>query len=184
MDIHGFSSDLEYIPEGSTLLLDGNSFVWYICEQVTLYHNNIKNDRRYGGDYVALDEMAKRELQRLQSDLGFTVIVFFDGPQSSFKGDASARRRKMNLDTWYKFHRLIHGSTSVELDDLPIPLLAVEQFQQTLTDINGNPANKSIRIIQSKYEATKDMAVACVKGNRNNEANGNPRRLYCCSGDT
>lgn len=184
MDIHGFASELEYIPEGSTLLLDGNSFVWYLCDQVTYYHNSIKNERRYGGHYVALDEMAKRELHRLQNDFGLTVIVFLDGPQSYFKGDFSAKRRKLNLDTWYKFHRLLHGSTSIELDDLPIPLLAVEQFQQTLAEINNSPTEKSIRIIQSKFEATKDMAVACVKGNKNNEANGSSKRLYCCSGDT
>lgn len=169
----------EVVPQHSTLLMDGYGFVYYLIEKATLAFHKMKVDVTLGGDYLGLDEIIRNELKRLQS-LGFTIIVFMDGPTSYLKGDTTAKRRQQRLESYYKHYQLIHGVAGIDVDELPLPILTIDQFMVTLGVINKGKQMKNIKVVHCQYEADQEMALYCVKNNAKPNARG---RFYCCSAD-
>lgn len=166
----------ETIEKNSVLLLDGCGFVFFLLEKGTQKYHKIKVDRSKAGDYLGLDELIRAEFKRLQS-LGFNIEVFIDGASTHLKTDTISKRKHQRMESSYLHYQYVNGTNGVNVDQLPLPILAMEQFHCTLTAINRNSKLQPIKVVHCKFEADQEMALTCVRGNLMGI------KHYCCSGD-
>jgi hypothetical protein len=179
----------ENVKRGSTLLVDGNGFLFHLLnEQVYNLYKDVepKFEREYGGNYKELSQIIRLELDRLVKMLGFDCIFYFDGGDSFFKGDTTEKRRESIRKSWSNWYDVVIGDQnkvqSQQLKELPIPPLGKDELLWCLEQAH-------IKCVITEYEADQEMALECYRRNLKYiemaEASGSKivKRCYCYSGD-
>lgn len=163
---------MEVIPRGSTLLIDGFGFLFHLLDnQITSLYTDVLYRKELGGSYNELRRLIRAELSRLQQHFGFHLIVYFDGPESYFKGDTTLKRRKQIEEKWTHLYEATLGDIKINQTRLPTPPLMKEQFLLELA---------AMKILYKKcpYEVDQQMAIDCVAHNGSSSNN-----YYCYTGD-
>ncbi len=179
----------ETVRRGSTLLVDGNGFLFHLLnEQMYKLYDGVEPrfEREYGGNYKELGHVIRLELERLSNTLGFECIFYFDGYDSFFKGDTTNKRRESIKKTWSNWYNVVIGDQNEisehHYKDLPIPPLAKDELLWCLRQLN-------IKSIVTEYEADQEMAIECHRRNLKGAQAAQTsaikvfKRCYCYSGD-
>jgi siroheme synthase (precorrin-2 oxidase/ferrochelatase) len=159
----------EVLPENSTLLIDGNGFMFYILS-IPKVENSF--NRELGGNYNILNEAIKEEIQKYLN-AGLKVQVYFDGI-SRMKGETSEKRLQERMNMWTRLFNACNEGEILKQDDLPVPPLVSTQFRMTLRSIS------EIEIIMCDEEADQELAKICCNKNINLEKG---KELYYCYGN-
>jgi hypothetical protein len=173
------SSDLDLVEDvyrGSTLLVDGNSFLFHLLDiqMKLLYGKEYRIKREYGGNYLELQEVVVKEIHRLSHDFGFKLFFYFDGNKSYFKGDTSEKRRLNILEKWIALHAIVLGNQNIDQTQLPLLPLAKTVLLNVLGALK-------IPTFHCPAEADQEIAIACERLNKS--ATKGLRRFYCYSKD-
>lgn len=162
----------ENIPKHSTLLIDGNGFLFHLLEiQMDLLYPDLTFKRELGGDYGRLNRLIIKEVTRLKH-LGFSLLFYFDGSKSYFKGDTTSKRKKTLEEHWHNLFYLSRGE-KVEQYKLPLPPLAFHELHRILEQ-------SKCHIIHCEFEADPVIARDCNKLNHHPNLKG---KAYCYSKD-
>jgi flagellar biosynthesis GTPase FlhF len=172
--MHDFVED---IFVGSTLLVDGNSFIFHLIDrQMSTIYKHLSFPKEYGGNYHQLEQMIFLEIERLQLQYGFRLIFYFDGPISYYKGDTTEKRRQQLIERWNNLFNVSQGFNPSEPSSLPMPPLFSVTLRRVLDELR-------IKQVTCRYEADYEMAIDCAKFNRQNAQKG-LKKTFCYSSDS
>ena len=151
---------MDTVPSGSKLLIDGNSFMFWIMKQTSAFSNR-QIDRRYVGSFREFRDMIIEKIAFL-TELGFDVVIYFDGRngerQHDFKQLTLEERREGINDAWVTMHQTIkYRKTVFDQDVLPLPTLTRYFFELVL-----KLACRHVKIINCKGEADIFLGLACA----------------------
>lgn len=169
----------ELIENGAVLLVDGSSFLFHLLNrQVLSLYKRFSFPRELGGCYSLIKKMIRMEIERLKQKLGFTTLIFyFDGPISYFKGNTKEKRRREILEQWNKVYSISIGKLkafSLEPSQFPLPPLAHALLREVLREMK-------IAMVNCPDEADQKMAIDCRK--MNSKSSNGKTVAYCYSGD-
>ncbi len=163
-------------PRESVLLVDAMGFIFHLFDNQlpTLYADySIKG--QFGGCYVEIEDLFSCEIQRLTETVGFHQLIFyFDGPDSYYKGDTTAKRREQVLEVWENMYYCSLDGVNANNDlSFPLPPLCGDALMYILHELK-------IPFILSKFESDQDMAKACSEWN---DSNHDGKQYYCYAAD-
>lgn len=149
------------IGDGSTLLVDGSSFMFFLMNMVSREDGELI-DRRYGGSYEEFRRIIRRECTLLL-EAGFKLVVFFDGKSSKFKDQVAQTRVTTGSSNWTHFYEVIqYQHTVIEQDSLPLPPLTRIFFELVLRQDFAD----TIELVHCHGEADVDLGLQCVRRSR------------------
>lgn len=172
-------TEFDSIPSNSTLLIDGNGFIFYIIE-LLLEKNEIHY--QFGGRYDIIIEMTKQEILKLES-FGLNLIFYFDGNFTRFKAKTLEKRRIQDQLRWKELYKLCQSLENIFYDEylnlvkkaeLPKPFLFSQQFRMVLSQLG-------VAIHICDDEADQNIAIACMQLNK---ANNHEYKYFCYANDT
>lgn len=158
----------------AVLLVDGAAFVFHLIDQqLQLLHPSCGFEKKYGGSYRHIQNLMKSEIDRLQRTLGFELLFYFDGADSYYKGNTTAKRRMQMLENWENmYYAGLGDGENVEEASLPLSPLSIPALHCVLEEL-------SIRCVDCEHEADQKMALDCFNLNEG----GGEIRFYCYTGD-
>lgn len=149
------------VGDGSTLLVDGSSYMFYLMNMVSRDDGELI-DRRYGGSYEEFRRIIRREFITL-INLGFKVEVFFDGKSSKFKEEILNNRGVQGTSNWENFNKVVQCQhTVIDQDALPLPPLTRLAFELVLRQDFAD----TVKLVHCRGEADIDLGLECEKLNR------------------
>jgi hypothetical protein len=158
----------------TVLLVDASGFMFYLLDTLlSTTYSKISIPREYGGSYQEIEDLFSREIRRLTHTLGFKLMFFFDGGESYYKGNTTAKRRQQLLEKWQNMYFMTANDGGCAQKELPIPALSTTALIHVLDRLK-------IPFVKSTLEADQDMARACVDFNNNEE---DDKEYYCYTAD-
>ena len=160
--------EIETIQSGSTLVIDANGFLFYFMKDLLsdiIFHL---------GDYVSIHNLLVSEVNKFIAR-GITLIFYFDG-QSRMKYKTAQKRSERIYKQWEYLNKTCISSRALgsSYDALPIPVLAMQQFRDTLKSLN-------MTIIECDGEADQVIAAHC--SDMNSYLPCESERYYCLGSD-
>ena len=163
----------EPLHANSVLLVDATGFIFHLLdEQVKTLYANIPLKREFGGSYGLIEELMTKEIQRLTKKLGFELTFYFDGSESYYKGNTTAKRRQQLVDQWNNMYYAGLGDGTPQQKELPLPPLCSQMLLHVLDRLQ-------IRWVRTENEADQKMALDCF----NMSDSEGEERFYCYTGD-
>lgn len=160
-------SRIEMIQSGSTLVVDANGFFFQIVK------DNQSDIMFHLGDYESIRYLVSRAIEEY-TDRGIALVFYFDG-EKQMKLEITKKRAKERYIDWEYLDRICESRTFVNNNNkLPIPVLALEQFRDTL---------KSLNMDIEGCDGEADQAIALYCSNMNSPLLlAGKRELYFCLG--
>ena len=160
--------EFQTIQSGSTLVIDANGFFFYLIKDY------LKDIIFHIGDYGFIHSLVINEINKYLSR-GITLIFYFDG-QSQMKYKTAQKRSERIYKQWEYLNKICISSRALgsSYDALPIPVLAMQQFRDTLKSLNMN-------IIECDGEADQVIAMYC--SDMNSYLPCKSERYYCLGSD-
>lgn len=143
---------------GSTLLVDGSSFMFFLMNMVSRGDGELI-DRRYGGSYEEFRRIIRREFSYLLA-LGFKIVVFFDGRSSKFKEEIQRDREAQGTSNWEHFYDVVqYQYTVIDQDTLPLPPFTRMFFELVLRQEFAD----TVQLVHCSGEADVDLGIQCAQ---------------------
>ena len=159
-------SRIETIQPGSTLVIDANGFFFQVVK------DNQSDILIHLGDYGFINSLVINEINKYLSR-GITLVFYLDGQKQMKYKTAEKRAKDRDKERIFLYNLCISHATRVrKYDKLPTPVLALEQFRDTLKSLNMN-------IEECDGEADQAIARACHEGNKQSLSDG----FYCLGDD-
>jgi hypothetical protein len=136
------------IPEGASLIIDGNGWLFYLLEKCHTGHFEPC------GDYSKLNALIAQEVQYLRNICGFRLMVVFDGGDARMKAHTAAKRKLEREEKVMNLYQLCSNNRSYDWNDLPMPVLSSSQLKSTLTILG-------VDIVVVNGEGDQDIASMC-----------------------
>jgi hypothetical protein len=166
----------ETISSNSVLAVDASGFLFHVLRDKFTQGDILMN---HLGDYASLNIAIQSEILKF-TNFGIQVIFFVDG-QSQMKYKTAEKRSQRITKLWDNLKKVCRSSRSIsnttDNDDdveLPIPILAFQQFYDTLKSLD-------ISVIKCQYEADQEVAKFCR--NYNTKPDCHNRLCYCLAND-
>lgn len=121
----------ELIPAGSTLVIDGDSFVYEVLNSVA--SDNLNLLRECGGVYTALHDKVCTYIEKFRS-AGLKLVIYFDGYnyENKFKQETWDRRGAKDDNDWSKIcYRIMIGDECPRLPNVG-PELTYSQVRASI----------------------------------------------------
>lgn len=149
---------LEKIPRGSTLVVDGLSFMFHIMSVAGVLEDRSRIDRRQLGNYRQYREVLVREVNAL-TNRGFLLEFYFDGKSSPFKRLKERKIRDSRVFArWKKLCKALqHHYKLVTQEEFPLAHLTRLVMQQVLRNELGAVVNQCVG------EADLDIGHRCAE---------------------
>lgn len=152
------------IEAGSTLVVDGSGFVFYILSTLT------RLEIETGSGYESLCKLIHAHLCLLKFQLNMNLIFYMDGSATQYKNSTLEKRRMQREERWLKLYNFCTNRSKCDIRDLPTPPLVMSQLQHYL---------KHFRIPVVKCDGEADSAIA----SKCKELNISGKPAYCYAQD-
>jgi hypothetical protein len=178
LSIEGIDSNdiisIERIPPSSTLLIDGNSYMYHLININTMISNssisNTSNNKE-SFNYNDYNNTITTNINILRYIYKFDIIIYIDG-KSRMKDTTIHDRRKQQEQSWYYLSNSINNSIKhFDQKQIPSPELILTQFLYTLTNLN-------VKIVYLDEEADSIIASICDNNNRNTTTTTGKSYIY------